>query len=122
MIKLKFSLEKIDIKDENTYCYNCGKSHFHVDIANNIICNECNQVLKCNIEVDDSMLENIEETAKYFTSTGGSVIINHNIGYISIERKDDTWYFDGDDYIQMIRQVPLNVNEEDFFAWSCQGW
>jgi hypothetical protein len=70
------------------------------------------------MKVNKNIKNDIEKTAKSFFEAGGKIDINYGLPYIAIDQPNgENYYFQEDEASEMLKDIPDNVNDKDYFAW-----
>jgi hypothetical protein len=76
----------------------------------------------------DELRRQIEGTAKYCRMQGQYVTINRSMPWVEVYHGLDGWgeaseyFFQGDDALNLLAEVPEYVSSEDYILWLSQGW
>jgi hypothetical protein len=76
------------------------------------------------VTMDRQQLVNqVEDTAHCCRLAGMKVEINNLLPYVSVYLSEgQTYFFQGEEASDLLKEVPDYLNPEDYILWSAQGW
>lgn len=72
-----------------------------------------------------AFVEQVEKIARHCRAEGQTVKINSGLPWVAIKRgegPENTFFFQGEEAVDLLDSVPDDLNPEDCILWSAQGW